>query len=38
MPSTFMVDRDGNVRFLHEGYKPGYEDQYQQQIRSLLRE
>lgn len=38
MPSTFMVDRDGNVRFLHEGYKPGYEDEYQQQIRSLLRE
>jgi peroxiredoxin len=38
MPSTFMVDRDGNVRFLHKGYKPGYEDEYQQQIRALLRE
>jgi peroxiredoxin len=38
MPSTFMVDRDGNVRFLHKGYKPGYEDEYQQQIRTLLRE
>ena len=38
MPSTFMVDRDGNVRFLHKGYKPGYEEDYQQQIRSLLRE
>lgn len=38
MPSTFIVDRDGNVRFLHKGYKPGYEEEYQQQIRSLLRE
>ncbi|MES9859751.1 MAG: TlpA disulfide reductase family protein [Candidatus Thiodiazotropha sp. LLP2] len=38
MPSTFMVDRDGKIRFLHKGYKPGYEDDYQQQIRTLLRE
>lgn len=38
MPSTFMVDRDGTIRFLHKGYKPGYEDDYQQQIRTLLRE
>jgi peroxiredoxin len=38
MPSTFMVDRDGNIRYLHKGYKPGYEEEYQQQIRSLLKE
>lgn len=38
MPSTFMVDRDGNIRHLHQGYKPGYEDDYQQQIRALLKE
>jgi peroxiredoxin len=38
MPSTFMVDRDGRIRYLHKGYKPGYEDEYQQQIRELLRE
>ncbi|MGD9168665.1 MAG: TlpA disulfide reductase family protein [Candidatus Thiodiazotropha sp.] len=38
MPSTFMVDRDGRIRYLHKGYKPGYEDDYQQQIRELLRE
>ncbi|MEJ2619521.1 MAG: TlpA disulfide reductase family protein [Candidatus Thiodiazotropha sp.] len=38
MPSTFMVDRDGNIRYLHKGYKPGYEDDYQQQIRALLKE
>ncbi len=38
MPSTFMVDRDGRIRYLHKGYKPGYEEEYQQQIRKLLRE
>ncbi|MES9895671.1 MAG: TlpA disulfide reductase family protein, partial [Candidatus Thiodiazotropha endolucinida] len=38
MPSTFMVDRDGRIRYLHKGYKPGYEEEYQQQIRQLLRE
>ncbi|MFI0374842.1 MAG: TlpA family protein disulfide reductase [Candidatus Thiodiazotropha sp.] len=38
MPSTFMVDRDGRLRYLHKGYKPGYEEEYQQQIRQLLRE
>jgi peroxiredoxin len=38
MPSTFMVDRDGNIRYLHKGYKAGYEDDYQQQIRALLKE
>ena len=38
MPSTVLVDRSGNVRYLHHGYKPGYEDAYQQQVRSLIRE
>ena len=38
MPSTVLVDRDGKVRYLHRGYKPGYEQQYQEQIRSLIRE
>jgi peroxiredoxin len=38
MPSTFMVDRDGRIRYLHKGYKPGYEEAYQVQIRELLRE
>ena len=38
MPSTFLVDRDGKVRYLHKGYKPGYEDEYQRQIRELIRE
>jgi peroxiredoxin len=38
MPSTVLVDRDGNVRYLHRGYKPGYEEAYQQQVRALIRE
>ncbi len=38
MPSTVLVDRDGNVRYLHHGYKPGYEDEYQRQVRALIRE
>jgi peroxiredoxin len=38
MPSTVLVDREGNVRFVHHGYKPGYEAEYLTQIRTLLRE
>lgn len=38
MPSTVLVDRDGNVRYLHQGYKPGYEEHYQEQVRTLIRE
>ena len=30
--------RDGTMRFMHHGYKPGYEDEYQTQVRALLRE
>ena len=38
MPSTVLVDRQGNLRFLHHGYQPGYENEYQTQIRALIRE
>ncbi len=38
MPSTVIVDRDGNMRYLHKGYKPGLEDVYLQQVRELIRE
>ncbi len=38
MPSTVLVDRDGRVRFVHRGYREGYEDTYDKQIRELLRE
>ena len=38
MPVTVLVDREGTIRYVHHGYKPGYEDKYLDQIRSLLRE
>lgn len=38
MPVTVLVDREGIVRYVHLGYKPGYEDKYLDQVRSLLRE
>lgn len=38
MPTTVLIDRNGNKRFLHKGYKPGYENDYKKQIKKLLRE
>jgi predicted transcriptional regulator len=38
MPSTVLVDRNGNIRYLHKGYQPGLEDVYLQQVRELIRE
>jgi thiol-disulfide isomerase/thioredoxin len=38
MPSTVILDRKGNVRFIHHGYKPGEESEYLDQIRTLMRE
>jgi len=38
MPTTVLVDRDGKMRFLHLGYLPGYEKEYETQIKALLME
>lgn len=38
MPSTVFIDRHGNVRSLHRGYKAGDEGEYLNQIRALLKE
>lgn len=38
MPSTVLIDRDGKVRYLHRGYRDGYENTYEQQIRELLKQ
>ena len=38
MPSTVFVDRTGQVRYLHRGYKPGDENEYLNLIRTLVRE
>lgn len=38
MPSTALVDRDGRVRYIHRGYQPGDEADYERQIKALIRE
>ncbi len=38
MPSTVLVDRNGNMRFLHRGYKPGDENEYKKLMKKLMRE
>ena len=38
MPTTVIVDRDGNIRHLHRGYQKGYELDYQEQVSALLSE
>lgn len=38
MPSTAIIDRKGNLRWVHKGYKPGDENAYLDQIRALIRE
>ena len=37
MPSTVIIDRDGKVRYVHRGYLTGYEENYEKQIRELLK-
>lgn len=38
MPTTVMIDRNGNMRYLHKGYKEGDEKQYRSMIKQLVRE
>ena len=38
MPATVLVDRNGEIRYMHRGYKPGYELEYEKQIKALIRE
>jgi peroxiredoxin len=38
MPSSVIIDRKGNIRYVHRGYKPGDENDYQDRIRQLIRE
>jgi peroxiredoxin len=37
MPSTVLIDRDGKVRYIHKGYLTGVENDYDKQIRELLK-
>jgi thiol-disulfide isomerase/thioredoxin len=36
MPSTVLIDREGVIRYVSEGFKPGYERRYIEQLRELL--
>jgi peroxiredoxin len=38
MPTTVVIDRDGNMRFLHQGYKSGDEAEYRKMVKKLVRE
>ena len=38
MPATVLIDRDGRVRYVHRGYRDGFENTYDTQIRDLLKE
>ena len=38
MPSSVLIDRNGQVRYIHRGYKPGDEAKYADMIRSLVKE
>ncbi|MGB6308334.1 MAG: TlpA disulfide reductase family protein [Steroidobacteraceae bacterium] len=38
MPSSVIIDRKGEIRYIHRGYKPGDENEYQDRIRQLIRE
>lgn len=38
MPTTVVIDRDGRVRHVHQGYREGLEAVYDQQVRALVKE
>jgi peroxiredoxin len=38
MPSTVLIDREGRVRHVHRGYKPGDESTYADLVRGLVKE
>jgi len=38
MPTTVMVDRAGQVRYVNRGFRPGDEEKYREQVQGLLEE
>jgi peroxiredoxin len=38
LPTTVLIDRSGNARYLHEGYMPGDEHDYRRLIDALIQE
>lgn len=37
MPTTVLIDCDGNLNYLHRGYVPGDEKTYKDRVKKLLR-
>lgn len=37
-PSSFMVDKDGKVRYFHLGFSPGDEEKVEKELKTLLNE
>jgi peroxiredoxin len=38
MPTTVVIDKKGQVRYVNRGYKDGDENKYRDQIRELIKE
>jgi thiol-disulfide isomerase/thioredoxin len=38
MPTSVMIDKKGNIRYVDRGYKTGDENKYREQIMELIRE
>jgi peroxiredoxin len=38
MPSSFVIDKSGHIRFVHMGYSSNVEESYRQEIDQLLAE
>ncbi|MEJ2181653.1 MAG: TlpA disulfide reductase family protein [Gammaproteobacteria bacterium] len=38
IPSVDIIDRDGNLRYVHHGFPPNYRDVFQKQVRELMAE
>lgn len=38
MPSSFLIDRKGNVRYIHQGFRQGETDQLRAMVKQFLAE
>lgn len=38
MPSSFLIDRKGNVRYVHQGFRPGESEQLRAMVEQFLSE
>lgn len=38
MPTTILIDRDGNIRYKHRGLPKNYEEKYRTEVRELIAE